>query len=246
MANGLQLGSTSNTTVFFDGPSGTYDLTTISETSIPATASNQELLLFKGNTTTDQIRAQTTGNIVLEAGVSSRIWPSVTQGATPSMYFLGTAAAGQSQIGINTIPTIPSGITLDVASTQANGGLLRVPQLSTIQIRASTISATLFPVYYNTIISTVNTGNTMFLPTTASGSYLFITTNTVSGSNVFVSLPIISVAPGSLFVIKHKGSTGGTNFVNVQNTASVLAPSTTTTTVYSGAEWMSLGVSGVA
>jgi hypothetical protein len=162
------------------------------------------------------------------------------------MYFLGTAAAGQSQIGINTIPTIPSGITLDVASAQGGGGLLRVPQLSTIQIQASTISATLFPVYYNSIISTVNTGNTMFLPTTASGSYLFITTNTVSGSNVFVSLPIISVAPGSLFVIKHKGSTGGTNFVNVQNTASVLAPSTTTTTVYSGTEWMSLGVSGVA
>ena len=355
MANGLQLGTSPNTSIFFDGPSVTYDRTTISELSIPATASNQELLLYKGSGTVDQIRLHTTGNIVLEAGVGARTWPVATQGATPSMYFLGTAAPGQSQIGINTIPTLASGITLDVVSQQSGGGVIRAPVISTIQFFASsfvtnsistiqffassfvtntistgilnisslninqlnvlnlstntftvstlntnfissgqatfsslivnamqfgagdgfvdfgavrsvvvssiqtntatlvtnqiftsTISATLFPIYYNTIISTVNTGNTMSLPTTASGSYLFITTNTASGSNVFLSLPTISVPTGALFVIKHRGSTGGTNFVNVQNTASVLAPSTTTTVVYSGTEWMSLGISGVA
>jgi hypothetical protein len=153
MANGLQLGTTSNTTIFFDGPSGTYDRTTISESAL--TGTNQELLLFKGNTTTDQIRAQTTGNIVLEAGVSSRTWPTATQGANPSLYMLGTSAPGQTQVAINTVPTLGSGITFDVASQQTGGGLIRAPVISTTQIYTSTITATLFPVYYNTIISNI-------------------------------------------------------------------------------------------
>ena len=130
-----------------------------------------------------------------------------------------------------------------VSTIQENTGLLNATQ-----VFASTISATLFPVYYNTIISTVNTGNTMFLPTSASGSYVFITTNTCnSDSNMYVSLPTTSVAGGSLFVVKHKGALGaGPNFVTIQNTASVLPVSTTTTAVYAGLEWLSLGVSGVA
>jgi hypothetical protein len=130
-----------------------------------------------------------------------------------------------------------------VSTIQENTGLLNATQ-----VFASTISATLFPVYYNTIISTVNTGNTMFLPTSASGSYVFITTNTCnSDSNMYVSLPTTSVAGGSLFVVKHKGALGaGPNFVTIQNTASVLPVSTTTTAVYAGMEWLSLGVSGVA
>ena len=243
MANGLQLGSTSNTSIFFDGVASTYDRTTISETTI--TGTNQELLLFKGNTTTDQIRAQTTGNIILEAGVSSRVWPTATQGANPSLYMLGTSAPGQTQVGINTIPTLASGITLDVASQQTGGGLIRAPVVSTTQLFASTISATLFPVYYNTIISTVNTGQTMFLPATTSGSYVFITSSNVSTSNVSVSLPITSVPRGSLFVIKHKGQTGGVNSVNILNTSSSLSASTSMTAVYSGIEWLGLGVSAV-
>jgi len=241
MTNGLQLGSTSNTSIFFDGPSGTYDRTTISESAL--TGTNQELLLFKGNTTTDQIRAQTTGNIVLEAGVSSRTWPTATQGANPSVYMLGTSAPGQTQVGINTVPTLGSGITFDVASQQTGGGLIRAPVISTTQIFASTITATLFPVYYNTIISTVNTGQTMFLPATTSGSYVFITSSNVSTSNVSVSLPITSVPTGSLFVIKHKGQASGVNFVNVLNTASSLPASTSMTAIYSGIEWLGLGVS---
>jgi hypothetical protein len=104
-------------------------------------------------------------------------------------------------------------------------------------IQGGTISAKLFPVYYNTIVSTVNTGQTMFLPATTSGSYVFITSSNVSTSNV-------SVSTGSLFVIKHKGQTGGVNSVRILNTSSSLPASTTMTAVYSGIEWMSLGVSG--
>ena len=50
--------------------------------------------------------------------------------------------------------------------------------------------------------------------------------------------------PGSLFVIKHKGQIGGVNSVRILNTSSSLPASTTMTAVYSGIEWMSLGVSG--
>jgi sensor histidine kinase YesM len=112
-------------------------------------------------------------------------------------------------------------------------------------IQGGTISAKLFPVYYNTIISTVRTGQTMFLPATTSGSYVFITSSNVSTSNVSVSLPTTSVPTGSLFVIKHKGQTGGVNSVRILNTSSSLPASTTMTAVYSGIEWMSLGVSPV-
>jgi hypothetical protein len=48
-----------------------------------------------------------------------------------------------------------------------------------------------------------------------------------------------------LFVIKHKGQTGGVNSVNILNTFSSLPASTTMTAVYSGIEWLGLGVSPV-
>ena len=359
---GLQVGASSNTRIFFAGFSNTYSRTVIAEQSNAPTS--QELLLYKGGTSADQIRAQTTGSISLEAGVAARTWPTNTNaGANPSLFINGTPGIGLTQIGINTNAPA-TGVTLDV-TLQAGTAQIRAPQMSSLQVftssilatvgqfstinslsistgvinlpaysfssifaqtvsagilnisslntnvlstntfavstlnvnfissaqatfsslivnamqfgagdgfvdfgavrsvvvssiqtntglatatqmQASTISATLFPVYYNTIISTVNTGNTMFLPTSASGSYVFITSAAASGSVVSVSLPTTSVPTGSLFVIKHKGQTGGTNTVNIVNTASVLAASTTTTAVYSGTEWMSLGISGVA
>ena len=348
--NSLQVGNTSTISgIFYAGLSNTYNRTVVAEQSNSATS--QELLLYKGGTSTDNIRAQTTGNILLEAGVGARTWPTNTAATAASVYISGTAGTGLTQVGIN---TNTPGATLDVALTSGTASI-RAPLISSLQmftssiiansinlptysyssifaqtvsagilnistlnvtqlnvntlstniysvstlntnyissgqatfsslivnamqfgtgdgyvdfgairsvvvssiqtntgilnatqVQASTINATLFPVYYNTIISTVGTGNTMYLPTSAAGSYLFITSAASSGSNVFVSLPTTSVPSGSLFVIKHKGATGGTNFVNIQNTASVLAASTTTTAIYSGIEWLSLGVSGIA
>ena len=221
-------------------------------------ATSQELLLYKGGGSLDQIRAQTTGNILLEAGVGARTWPTNTPATAASVFISGTAGTGLTQVGIN---TNAPGATLDVAVTSGLTGSIRAPIISSLQmftssiqsvavsstaVQASTISATLFPVYYNSVISTVNTGNTMFLPASASGSYLFIISSNVSGSNVNVSLPTTLVPTGAHFIIKHKGATGGTNFVNIQNTASILAASTTTTIIYSGIEWLSLGISGVS
>ena len=255
--NALQVGSTSTISgIFYAGLSNTYNRTVIAEQSNLATS--QELLLYKGGGSLDQIRAQTTGNILLEAGVGARTWPTNTPATAASVFISGTAGTGLTQVGIN---TNAPGATLDVAVTSGLTGSIRAPIISSLQmftssiqsvavsstaVQASTISATLFPVYYNSVISTVKTGNTMFLPASASGSYLFIISSNVSGSNVNVSLPTTLVPTGAHFIIKHKGVTGGTNFVNIQNTASILAASTTTTIIYSGIEWLSLGISGVS
>jgi hypothetical protein len=242
MADGLQLGSTSNTSIFFDGLLRTYDLTTISEVAIPNTASNQELLLYKGgNSILDQIRLQTTGNVIIETQVGTRTWPSYTQGNFQSFFISGQGGNRLAQIGINTnITTIPSGVTLDVANATGTA-TIRAPIVSTTQIFTSSIAgATLFPVYWNTVVSSNATGTTLALTTSNLGSYVFVTSTAGTGSNVFVSFPTVAVPSGAFFVVNHKGANAASNNIVLTNTSYNIPVSTSKTSVFTGIEWVSI------
>jgi hypothetical protein len=241
-ANGLLLGTTCNTSILFDGLVGTYDLTTISEVAIPNTASNQELLLYKGgNSILDQIRLQTTGNVIIETQVGTRTWPTYGQNPNQSFFITGQGGNRLAQVGINTnITTIPSGVTLDV--TNATGtATIRAPIVSTTQIFTSSIAgATLFPVYWNTVVSSNATGTTLALTTSNLGSYVFVTSTAGTGSNVFVSFPTVAVPSGAFFVVNHKGASAASNNIVLTNTSYNIPVSTSKTSVFTGIEWVTI------
>ena len=107
--NNLYVGNNSTQSmILFPGIDGAYKGTAIGEQATGV--GTEELLLYKVSTTTDQIRAQTTGNIVFEAGVSARSWPSTQMVATATMIIQGSSS--NVGIGTNTPAT-----TLDVAGT---------------------------------------------------------------------------------------------------------------------------------
>ena len=86
---------------------GTYSNTVIAELSTGS--ANQELVMFRGSNASDRIRMQTTGSIVFEAGVSSRLWPTVPSNVTPAMVINTSSNVG--------IQTASPGAALDVAGT---------------------------------------------------------------------------------------------------------------------------------
>ena len=98
--------STQNTIQFY-GNTGAFTNTVIAELSSGSTT--QELLLFRGSSIGDQIRLQTTGNIVFEAGAPARSFPNSGRLSTPSMVI---TSYGSVAIGYST----PS-YTLDVAGS---------------------------------------------------------------------------------------------------------------------------------
>ena len=108
-ANNVYIGNASSqSAILFPGIDGTYRGTAVAEQTTGI--GTQELLLYKVSSTTDQIRLQTTGNIVFEAGAPSRSWNSTTQLATPTLYIAGSS----SNVGVG---TAAPATTLDVAGT---------------------------------------------------------------------------------------------------------------------------------
>jgi len=129
--NNAYIGNASTqSAILFPGIDGNFRGTAIAEqVTGPGT---EELLLYKVSTVTDQVRVQTTGNIIFEAGVSARSWPSTQMVATPTLYIQGTT----SNVGIGTAaPTT----TLDVAGTG------RFQVVSTLNINVSTINGLTVP-----------------------------------------------------------------------------------------------------
>ena len=127
--NNLLIGnqSTINSAQFF-GLFGNYNNTVLAEVSTGA--GTQELLVFKGSSSSDRVRVQTTGNFVIETGVSARLFTSNTlntlSNATPA--FIVNAS---SNVGIQ---TATPGATLDVAGTG------RFQLLSTFGLNLSSIN----------------------------------------------------------------------------------------------------------
>jgi hypothetical protein len=150
--NNTYLGSSSTpfTAIQFYGLFGQYNNTVLAEVSTGI--GTQELLLFKGSSTSDRIRLQTTGSIVFEPGSSSRLWPSsITSNVTPAMVI-----DINSNVGIKTVTT--AGIALDVA------GIGRFQQLSTQNIQLSTINGLSFGAPINSSI--IGLGSAGYLSTT--------------------------------------------------------------------------------
>ena len=123
--NSTLLGTSSlQTAIQFYGLTGNYTNTVLAEQSTSATS--QEFILFRGSSVTDRIRMQTTGTIVFEPGVTSRMWPNTPSNATPAMIINSS-----SNIGILTAsPAFP----LDVAGTG------RFQILSTMNLQVCTIN----------------------------------------------------------------------------------------------------------
>ena len=124
--NNAYIGNASTqSAILFPGVDGNYRGTALAEqVTGPGTG---ELLLYKTSTTTDQIRLQTTGNIVFEAGASARSWPSTQTLATPTMYIAGST----SNVGIG---TNAPGATLDVV------GVVRAQTFSSLALNVSSIN----------------------------------------------------------------------------------------------------------
>jgi hypothetical protein len=125
-ANNVYVGNNSTqSAILFPGIDATFKGTAVAEQTTGV--GTEELLLYKASTTTDQIRLQTTGNLVFEAGVSPRSWPSTQMAATPTMYIQGST----SNVGIG---TASPATTLDVAGTG------RFITVSTLNVNLSTIN----------------------------------------------------------------------------------------------------------
>ena len=126
IVNPLRLGTISTqTAIQFPGLRSNYTGTIVAEQTTGL--GTQELLLYKASSISDQIRLQTTGNIVFEAGASARSFPSTTQLATPTLYIVGST----SNVGIG---TAAPAATLDVAGTG------RFQALSSFALNVSSIN----------------------------------------------------------------------------------------------------------
>ena len=124
--NNAYIGNVSSqSAILFPGIDGTYKGTAIAERTTGV--GTGELLLYKVSSTTDQIRLQTTGNLVFEVGAPSRSWNSTTQLATPSLYIQGST----SNVGIG---TAAPATTFDVVGTG------RFQILSSLSLNVSTIN----------------------------------------------------------------------------------------------------------
>ena len=99
------------TALQFYGLFSNYNNTVIAEVSTGV--GTQELLFFKGSSTSDRVRVQTTGNFVVETGISARMWDSsaltIQSNVTPAMIINSSSNVG--------IQTATPGATLDVAGT---------------------------------------------------------------------------------------------------------------------------------
>ena len=125
-ANNVYVGNNSTqSAILFPGIDGAFKGTAIAEQTTGV--GTEELLLYKVSTTTDQIRLQTTGNLVFEAGVSARSFPSTQMAATPTLFIQGST----SNVGVGT--AAPQ-TTLDVAGTG------RFVTVSTLNVNLSTIN----------------------------------------------------------------------------------------------------------
>ena len=138
--NNLRVGTISSLNfISFSGLQQGYNQTVIAEQSTGTGI--QELLFFKGSTTTDRIRIQTTGPIVFEPGVAARVFPATGSNATPAMIITTGSNVG---IGV-AAPTVSldvagAGRFTAVSTNTISTNVIRTTALSTNTISTNTIS----------------------------------------------------------------------------------------------------------
>jgi hypothetical protein len=188
-------GSLYATTVFLGGNSnlnqlrywglqGNYNNTILAEVSTGSAVGAQEFLVFKGSSTSDRIRFQTTGDIRFEPQVAAREFSTATALATPTMILQSNL------VGIN---TISPATTLDVAGT------VRAIGLSSQQLFVSSLNGQAFQTFVST--SVLNTS----LVSTIIGLSNVAVTQIIAGSNVTIS----PVGGQGIVTINASGGGGG-------------------------------------
>ena len=172
--NNLYIGTQSTVnSAQYNGLFGNYNNTVLAE--ISTGAGTQEFLVFKGSSASDRVRVQTTGNFVVETGVSARLWSNTTiptlSNVTPAFIINSSSNVG--------IQTATPATTLDVAGTG------RFQIASTLALNISSINSAL-PFTTLSITSTItglgSSGYLSSIPATLSASSLFvssISTNSV-------------------------------------------------------------------
>ena len=176
------LGTSSlQTAIQFYGLTGNYTNTVLAEQSTSATS--QEFILFRGSSATDRIRLQTTGNIVFEPGVTSRLWPNTPSNVTPAMIInmasnvgilTATPAFPLDVAGIGRFQTVSTlGLNISSINGQIPGGLFTgsTIYISALQVQSQTIST------MNLQVCTINGA----APGSGSGGTTFV------GSTIFLS-----------------------------------------------------------
>jgi len=192
ITSNITLGNNSNQTpLLFYGRQGNFANSILAEQSTGTTT--QEFIMFRGSSAADQIRLQTTGQFVLETGVSARLWPTTTPQATPSLLIdinnnmnLGGKFYFDSinnRLGVN---CNAPGVTLDVNGIiRGNGSLIfGLPALSTPPLTLSTSSMLVSSIITNTAIV-----DREFLSSLTVSSVIAttISTNTIFANQSFTS-----------------------------------------------------------
>lgn len=200
ITSNILLGAGSNQTILpFYGRIGNYAHSILAEQSTGTTT--QEFIMFRGSSAADQIRLQTTGQFVLETGVSARLWPTTTPQATPSLLIdinnnmnLGGKFYFDSinnRLGVN---CNAPGVTLDVNGIiRGNGSLLfGLPALSTPPLTLSTSSMLVSSITTNTAIVDREFLSSLIVSSIVATT---ISTNTIFANQSFTS----SVNTNALF-----------------------------------------------
>jgi hypothetical protein len=173
------LGGTSTlTTVDFYGLFGNYNNTVLAEVSTGG--GTQELLMFKGSSASDRVRIQTTGNFVVETGVSARLWSDSTvptlSNVTPA-FIVNTS----SNVGIQTANPQTA---LDVVGTGRfqvlSSQQMFTSSLEGLVIRGPTISTTGVTLSSLTFLDArnFNSTNTLIVQST----FLYFNSNIIGGT----------------------------------------------------------------
>ena len=214
--NNLRVGTVSTLSyIAFPGLQQGYAQTVIAEQT--TTSGIQELLLFRGSTTTDRIRMQTTGPIVFEPGVSARVFTATGSNATPAMIITTGSNVG---IGV-AAPTV----ALDVA------GVGRFTALSTNEISTGYIEA------YNGYFSNIDSVGISAIEGYISTLYVdSISTNIISTATILTNtISTNSISTGTLTV----GGTAlsarlqiSTNNTTLTNPASIIIKTPNTSYFY--------------
>ena len=178
--NNLYIGNNSTqSALLFPGINNSYKNSAVAEQNTGV--GTQELLFFRGSSISDQIRLQTTGNIVFETGVSARTWSTNTMAATPTLYIQGTT----SNIGIG---TNAPGATLDVVGTA------RATTLSTLALNISSINGI-------TLASLVTGGGASQPSITSTiiglGTFGYVSTSQLISTTAGLSLTLQSISTSS-------------------------------------------------